>query len=155
MATENKVIQKTLIQVWGKHNSGKSSTIKNVYREIKTKHANSIIGDSNTFDKGDIYSFITLKDGVKIGFSSMGDILRKELKLHLDMLFNECDIIIAASRIRNNVDTYLEQKCKEKKVRRIKVTNCITSTKTLQEPLNKLSANHIVDIIENIINETI
>lgn len=80
------------------------------------------------------------------------------LKNHLNKCFDECNIIIAASRIRKNIVTdkdvnvFLTIKCKEKGFQQIKVTNYRNEPQ--KDKLNELSAKHIIDLIGKIVKGT-
>lgn len=139
---------KVLIQVWGKANSGKTRTIKIIRNELEKKFINVNHTYSFPLPKGEIFDIFKC-NGYVIGISSMGDDLTTDLKNHLNTCFAKCSIIIAASRIYNNVEKYLEKESFSNSFKRIKVTNYrIKGTKPEQFEFNKASAIHIVDLID-------
>lgn len=144
--------QKTVIQVWGKAGSGKTTTIKIIRHELEKKYININHIYFLPLPNGEIFEIFTC-NGFQIGISSMGDDLTKDLKKHINECFVKCDIIIAASRIYNNVDTFLRIEAVENEFRLIKATNYrIQSTETERNEFNQASAIHIVDLISQIMN---
>jgi cytidylate kinase len=147
--------QKTVIQVWGKAGSGKTTTIKIIRHELEKKYINTIHIYSLPLPNGEIFEIFTC-NGLQIGISSMGDDLTKDLKKHLNECFAKCDIIIAASRVYNNVDTFLRIEAIKNDFRLIKATNYrIQSIEIERNEFNQASAIHIVDLISQIMNGTI
>ena len=148
--------QKTVIQIWGKAGSGKTTTIKIIRHELEKKYINV----QHTYSlppspKGEIFEIFTC-NGIEIGISSMGDVLKTSLKNHLNACFGKCSIIIAASRVYNNVDGYLQEAAKINDFRLIKVTNYrIKSSDTVRNEFNQAAAIHIVDLIDQIMLGTI
>lgn len=158
--------EKVLLQVWGKKNSGKTSTIKIIYNEIKKKYVDSTHTYSFPLPKGEISDILTITpfkcndnegNNLTIGFSSMGDDLGPGLKMHLNNCFASCDIIIAASRVYNNVDTFLGEESERLHFRRIKATNFreVGASRSVLDDLNKLSADDIIALIEKLIDGVI
>ena len=156
--------QKVLIQVWGKAGSGKSSTIKIVEQDIIKKY----IAPGHTYTlplpKGDIHNkhvFTVVDDDderiFKVGLCSEGDYLNSRVKAKLDDFFNDCDIIIAASRVYNDVNKYLETNSDSLGFQRIKVTNYCEkgATDAMQLNLNELSAKHIFQLFNELIADRI
>lgn len=143
--------EKTLLQVWGKADSGKTSTIKIVNHELK-KTINVSHSYSFPLESGEVLEIYDYK-GIKIGVSSMGDVLHDYLEQFLNKCFDECDIFIAASRVYNDVDKYLSKECAKKSFRRIKVTNYRIETDSKQKEFdfNQISARHIHSLIDQII----
>ena len=143
--------EKTLVQIWGKANSGKTSTIKMISYELK-KELDKTLSYSFSLEKDEIFEIFDFK-GFKIGISSMGDVLHDYLKHFLNNCFDECDIIIAASRVYNDVNNFLDDKCLEKSFRKIKVTNyrIRTESKETQFKFNEVSAKHIHELINQIL----
>ncbi|MFE3866483.1 hypothetical protein ACFX5E_00170 [Flavobacterium sp. LS2P90] len=147
--------QKTIIQVWGKAGSGKTTTIKIIRHELEKKYVNTIHKYSLPLPKGEIFEIFTC-NGLQIGISSMGDDLNDFLENHLDQCFDKCSIIIAASRVYNNVDKFLREEAIKNDFRLIKATNYrIQSTEIERNEFNQASAIHIVDLISQIMNSTI
>ena len=143
-------MKKVLIQVWGRAGSGKTSTIKLIQQELIKLYINRNHTYNFPLPNGEIYTKLDC-EGTKIGISSMGDDLTDELFEHLEDCFEDCEIIVAASRIYNNVSQYLETKCEEKSFRRIKVTNYrIQESQAVQLNFNQQSAIDIVQLINNL-----
>lgn len=141
---------KTIIQIWGKGGSGKTTTIKIIRNELEKKYINEYHKYSYPLLNGEIFEIFDCA-GIVIGISSMGDDLTEFLNNHLTECFDKCDIIIAASRVYNNVDKFIQKKTKEKSFRNIKVTNYrLNETKQIQFEFNKQSAIDIVNLINEI-----
>ncbi len=81
----------------------------------------------------------------------MGDELQSHLRSHLNNCFLQCDIIIAASRVYNNVDSFLRKEAKNNNFRLIKAINYrINDNRTVQDECSQESAKYIVDLIDKI-----
>lgn len=143
-------MKKTVIQVWGKAGSGKTSTVKLIHQELIKRYQNHNHTYNLPLPGGEIYVVLDC-EGIKIGITSMGDDLNNELESQLEDCFENCDIIVAASRIYNNVDRYLSEKSNERSFRRIKVTNSrLNDSPAVQWTFNQESARDIVNLINNI-----
>lgn len=142
--------QKTLIQIWGRYAQGKTTTIKIIEQELIIKYINSSHKYFLPLASGESYTIFGC-NGFVVGISSMGDDLTNDLQVHLDNCFAKCDLIIAASRMYNNVDSYLKKKTKDEDFRRIKATNYrIEAPRTIQDEFSQESARHIVELIDKI-----
>lgn len=142
---------KSVIQVWGAAGSGKTSTLKLIHQELIRSYQNPNHTYNLPLEDGEIYEVLDC-EGNKIGITSMGDDLTDELESQLEDCFENCDIIVSASRVYNNVDRYLREKSIEKSFRRIKVTNSrLDEPKEVQWVFNQESARDIVNLINNII----
>ena len=142
--------QKTLIQIWGRYAQGKTTTIRVIREELEKKYINPSHSYSLPLPSGENYDIFSC-NGYLVGISSMGDNLTDDLKNHLDNCFAKCDLIIAASRMYNNVDDYLKKKSKDDDFRRIKATNYrIEAPRTIQDDFSQESAKHIVELIDKI-----
>lgn len=142
--------QKTLIQIWGKAGSGKTTTIKIIRQELEKKYINVHHTYSLPLPNGEIYEIFNC-NGFVVGVSSMGDILAPHLRSHLNDCFLQCDILIAASRVYNSVDSFLRKEAKNNNFRLIKATNYkINDVRLVQDEFSKQSAKHIVDLIDKI-----
>lgn len=140
--------QKTLIQIWGKAGSGKTTTIKIIRQELEKKYIN--VHHTYSLPKGEIYEIFNC-NGFVVGVSSMGDILAPHLRSHLNDCFLQCDIIIAASRVYNSVDSFLRKEAKNNNFRLIKATNYkINDVRLVQDEFSQESAKHIVELIDKI-----
>jgi hypothetical protein len=143
-------MKKSVIQIWGVAKSGKTSTVKLIHQELIKHYQNRNHTYRLPLPDGEIFIVLDC-EGTKIGISSMGDVLSEELKKHLDECFDICDIIVAASRVYNDVDKYLDLKSHKKSFRRIKVTNSrIEDSESVQWAFNQESARDITNLINNI-----
>lgn len=146
---------KTIIQVWGQQDQGKSATIQLIREELIRFYLNP--GYTYTFPlpKAEITDTIRINTFL-IGIESCGDDLNYyNLNQRLDDFINitGVDILICASRIRNNVDQHLRNLANANGYRILKVTNYRTDNPMFnQHDLNLLAARHIIDIVDNIIN---
>lgn len=142
--------QKTLIQIWGKAGSGKTTTIKIIRQELEKKYINVRHTYSLPLPNGEIYEIFNC-NGFVIGVSSMGDVLATFLRSHLNNCFFQCDIIIAASRVYNDVSNYLSSEAKKHNFRIVKATNYrINDVRSVQNEFSQESAKHIVELIDKI-----
>lgn len=142
--------QKTLIQIWGKAGSGKTTTIKIIRNELEIKYINFHHSYSLPLPNGEIFEIFNC-NGFVVGISSMGDVLNHYLRNHLNECFLKCDIIIAASRVYNNVDSFLDKEAKANGFRKVKATNYrIDASRTIQDEFSKESAKEIVELIDKI-----
>jgi len=95
--------QKTIIQLWGTAGSGKTETIKIAKEELIINYINPSHSYALPLPKGEINVTLTC-NGLKVGIESMGDYLRYgDLNNRLNTLIPYCDIILCASRVRNDV----------------------------------------------------
>ena len=144
-------MQKSVIQVWGKAGSGKTSTVKLIHQELIKRYQNPHHTYNLPLLGPEIYEVLDCLD-YRVGLTSMGDDLTPLLKSQLEQCFENCDIIVAASRVYNNVDHYLNEKSNQKSFRRIKVTNFrLKDTPAVRWTFNQESARDIVNLINNII----
>ncbi len=142
--------QKSLIQIWGKAGSGKTTTIKIIRHELEKKYINIHHIYSLPLPAGEIYEIFNC-NGFVIGVSSMGDVLVPYLRNHINDCFIQCDIIIAASRVYNDVSNYLSSEAKKYNYRLVKATNYrINDVKSVQDEFSQESAKHIVELIDKI-----
>lgn len=144
-----KLKQKTVLQIWGKAGSGKTTTIKIIREELEKKYINTSHAYSlSSLPINEIFEIFNC-NGFVIGISSMGDDLTTYLESHLNDCFIKCDIIIAASRVYNNVDAFLQKKSTDNDFRLVKATNYrIKTTRNIQDEFSQISAKHIVDLID-------
>jgi hypothetical protein len=147
-------IQKTLIQVSGEENCGKTSSINKVY-ELLLKYPKVVDTKFGNANRNEIYRTLTFKCGLKIGIVSMGDYMSKKLKNCLEQYFETCHIIIAASRDNESQDVYayLTNECTNKRFQQTKVPK-EKDTIHLEEKSNQTFADNIVDLIRNIAKDT-
>lgn len=97
-----------IIALWGRQNTGKTTTLKMVYNELKAK-GYSLLHKPDE-NEGDFYAIFEI-DGIKVGLFTGGDnagCLDEPFKAFLKA---ECAICITASRVRrtrNGSVTFLE-----------------------------------------------
>lgn len=94
-------MKKTIIAVWGNANTGKSTTIKMIYRMFFEMYSNVTILNEGPISTVDITKIFSV-EGHKIGIESQGDPnsnIFNSLKL-----FNKekCELIICATRTKGN-----------------------------------------------------
>ena len=98
----------TIIALWGRQKTGKTTTLKMVYNELKAK-GYSLLHKPDE-NEGDFYAIFEI-DGIKVGLFTGGDnagCLDEPFKAFLKA---ECAICITASRVRrtrNGSVTFLE-----------------------------------------------
>jgi hypothetical protein len=144
--------QKTIIQLWGAQGCGKTGTIKILREEIIIKYLNSSHNYALPLPKGDISDVLSINN-FKVGIESMGDYLwAYDLHKRLNDLVLTCDIIICTSRVYNDVSKHIEHLANTNGYRLIKVTNYRSIDPSLSnDELNKLSAIHLLDLVDQII----
>lgn len=146
--------QKTIIQVWGSQGGGKTGTIKILKEELTKKYINPLHNYNLPLAQGEI-SDILICNGFNIGIESMGDYLWAwglHEKLNDYVLKHNCDIIVCASRVYNDVSRHIDYLAKTHHYRLLKVTNYRgTEPSFIQQELNQLSAQHLLALIDNII----
>lgn len=150
--------QKTIIQLWGVQNEGKTSTIQLVREELIKAFRNPAHTYSFPIDKGEITDLLICK-GYKVGIESVGDDLYYyNLNERLDdfIINKQVDILICTSRVRNNVAGHIQTLSSAHGYRILKVTNYRSDDPAFnQSDLNLLSAKHLVGVVDQIINGVI
>lgn len=142
-------MNKTIITIWGNADTGKSSTIKNVYALFKEKYKNmSILYEvpKSTFD---ITNIIKINE-VKIGIESQGDPnsnLFTSLKLFHD---EKCELIICATRTKGNTVNEVMKYERQFGYDVIWLSNLFSSQKEIKD-LNNRSAELIQTLICDIL----
>ena len=92
-----------IIVLWGKHDSGKTTTIK-FLRDILLKRG---VNETKIVDEYDFISVFYFQDK-KVGVISGGD-TKEILTGNFGELPNDCDIIICPSRTKGGTVQYLEE----------------------------------------------
>ncbi|WP_421497839.1 hypothetical protein V8245_09985 [Flavobacterium columnare] len=145
--------QKTIIQLWGAQGCGKSGTIKILREELIIRYINTSHTYSIPLPSGEI-SDILLCNGFKVGIESMGDYLwsyNLHDRLNDYVLKHNCDIIICASRVYNDVSTHIKFLADTHNYRLLKVTNYRGEEPPFDRNiLNQQSALHLLDLINQI-----
>lgn len=154
------MIQKTVIQVWGAQGCGKSNTIQYAHQElikayVNPAHTYAPIPFQGPNGPYDINEVVMCKNGTKIGLESMGDYLHMYgLQQRIERLFitEQCDIVICAGRIRNDVSRHLAFLANTHAYRVLKFTNFRDEYGHFnRQLLNQHSARHIVNLVDEII----
>lgn len=97
-------MNKTIIGVWNNENTGKSSSITDAFYLLMAKGAkiDYSITDIASYSNPTINANETLAilkyNGIKIGFESQGDPKGRQFNTLPDLVKNQCEIIICASR---------------------------------------------------------
>ncbi|WBM75333.1 hypothetical protein [Saprospira grandis] len=147
--------QKTIIQVWGKEGCGKSGTIKILKEELIKTYINTSYTYTLPLPNGDDISDVLICLGYKVGIESMGDYLRAgglQDRLNDYVLKHNCDVIICASRVYNDVSKHIKHLADTHGYRLIKVTNYRGDNPPFTpDELNQLSAIHIASLANQIL----
>ena len=146
--------QKTIIQVWGKEDGGKSGTIKILREELIKNYINTSHTYTLPLPGGDISKVLNCL-GYNVGIESMGDYLwAGDLHNRLNdyVLKHNCDLIICASRVYNNVSKHIKYLADTHGYRIVKVTNYRGAESSFaQDGLNQISAIHLADLVNRIL----
>lgn len=146
--------QKTIVQIWGAQGGGKSGTIKILREELTKLYINPLHTYTLPLTPEDISDVLICK-GLKVGIESMGDYLWAwglQSRLNDYVTKHDCDIIICASRVYNDVAKHIEYLATTYNYRLLKITNYRGDESEFdQTELNQLSAKHLSDLIDQII----
>lgn len=146
--------QKTIIQVWGTQGCGKSGTIKILREELIKNYVNTSHTYTLPLPKGDISDVLSCL-GYKVGIESMGDYLwayNLHDRLNDYVLKHNCDLIICASRVRNDVSRHIKYLADTHDYRIIKVTNYRGDDPPFApDDLNQPSAIHLANLAHQIL----
>ncbi len=143
-------MKKTVFANWGTAQQGKSSTVKKVAQLILKNYPHAI-SDPNVIDfSGDIQIVITFGK-IKIGIESQGD-PNSRLLASLDHFVNiSCDVIICSTRTSGTTVEAVNDLNKKHRYDNVWITNYRSNEKN-QDLLNDLSAQHIFELVQDIIN---
>lgn len=135
-------MQKKIFVLKGRASSGKTQTIKEIYKLLKIQYPEAEI--EIFINKTDI-KVIFIIYGIKIGIESQGDPnsrLKNSLK---EFATKGCSIIICASRTRGMTNTWIEEYAKEFKITWIekKISRDMSSEQMLLD--NKIQALEILE----------
>ncbi len=143
--------------MWGKQGSGKSTTIKIIYHELFKRYIDPT--HRYSFPLPGEISETLICNGIKVGIESLGDDLwYYGLNARLDNFIEiqNCDILICASRVHNNVAAHLKDLADTYGYRILKATNYRGDEPAfVHNNVNHLSAQHIVLVVDQIIAGTI
>lgn len=143
-------MNKTIIVIAGRANEGKSSTIKEVCRQLIANYP-SIKYDKEINFKGDVLVVFSLGK-VKIGVESQGDpysrmIYDDTLKF---LVKEKCDIILCATRTSGSTVVKVEQIAEEFDYHKIWLSSFFSPSLNI-DVLNKKQACNIINLISSII----
>lgn len=142
-------MNKTVIANIGRGSVGKSDTIKRVAANLIKKYPHSVTILGNIDYSGDISVLIQIGE-IKIAVESEGD-PNTDLKGRLNRFVRkECDIIICTVRTSGATTNAVYDLQKSKGYEIIWTIN-FRSDKKDQIFLNELSANNIVELVDNIL----
>lgn len=139
----------TVIVIKGVEGQGKSETIKLIRDELKKRYTHT---ENLILDNGDIKSVITISD-IKIGIESQGDPKSRQGESLNDFVLWNCNIIICACRTNGETKQNVIA-LKNKGYRLIWATN-YRSHQIPHTQLNQISANHLFEIVRDILNGTL
>ena len=146
--------QKTIIQVWGKQGCGKSGTIKILREELIKNYVNTSHSYTLPLPGGEISDVLNCL-GYTVGIESMGDCLwayNLHDRLNDYVLKHNCDLIICASRVRNDVSRHIKHLADTHGYRIIKVTNYRGDEPPfMPDSLNQPSAIHLANLVHQIL----
>lgn len=146
-------MKKTIIAIWGTASQGKTTTIKEVSKLIEQKFKNVITDPSPINYEGEIYVVITIGN-IKIGITSQGD-PNTGLPSRLEELAKKgCDIIICATRTGGNTVASVNIMKPNHNYDIIWATPYVSYEKD-KGTLNKLAAEHIAKLIDEILLDRI
>ena len=92
---------KKIIALRGRADTGKSSTIRNVYEILQKKYPDAQFVASNKGNKVDVSGVLTIND-VKVGIEAWGD-PNGQLKVSLQFFVEiDCRVIVCATRTRGS-----------------------------------------------------
>lgn len=146
-------MKKTVIANSGGAKQGKSGTIKKIIQLILDKYPNAKTNPLKISYHGDVKVLIEI-DNIKIGIESQGDPNSRIFESLKKFASVDCDLIICATRTSGATVKAVNSLRKSHGYDIIWVTNYRSANKDT-ELLNELSANHILELVERLINNTI
>jgi Cdc6-like AAA superfamily ATPase len=103
------MIQKTIIANYGDPDLGKTTSVILVYKKLKEKGERAVICDPE-YSNGDLCAVLTI-NGVKVGFSSLGDPYSSHREWLNKLIDDEkCPIILTACRYSGVTEEFIESK---------------------------------------------
>lgn len=149
--------QKTIIQVWGTHDIGKSETIKITHQELIRRYIDPTHAYALPFPppNNDIHNVFLTCAGYNVAIESMGDYLyMHSLNQRLDDYIKvHCvDVLICASRVRNDVNNHIHLLATTNGYRVIKVAPYIDEYGHFSiDEVNSSAARQLVKLFDDII----
>ncbi len=142
--------QNTTIAIRGIEGQGKSETIKLLRNILKRQFPNYI--ENLILDDGDIKCILEINN-FKIGIESQGDPKSRQGQSIIDFINQNCNIIICACRTSGETEINVSH-TKNNSYRIIWATN-YRSNQISNTQLNQNSANHLFEIVRDILNGTL
>ena len=146
-------MKKTVIANFGGATQGKSGTIKKIIKLILNKYPDALTNPLKISYHGDVKVIIQI-DNIKIGIESQGDPNSRIFKSLKEFASIDCDLIICATRTAGATVNAVRSLRKSHNYDIVWVTNYRSANKDI-EALNELSANHILELVERLINNSI
>jgi len=147
-------MKKTIIANSGREKQGKSETVKRIIKKIIEKYPDAKIDPSSIdFSAGDVNVIITI-DKITIGIESQGDPNSRLPKSLNDFASKGCDLIICSTRTSGETVGAVHKLEKSHGYCTIWASN-LRSIGYDQRQLNKLSANHLFELVEIILANNI
>lgn len=144
--------KKTIIAVWNKGSQGKTTSIRYA-ASMLIQRPNISIASGDVPHHGEIRATMVMSTSlgdVIISFESQGD-PNTSLENRLEQLIiDKADIIICATRTSGGTVDAVDNVA-GKYGYQVLWLSTLTSGSALQAPLNKMTGNHIVSIIDNIV----
>ncbi len=144
-------MKKTIIANWGPSNQGKTDTIKRLAQLILDTYPHAKCTPAKPSFKADIVLIIMLGK-IRIGIESQGDPnsrLPDSLKYFSE---EKCDIIVCATRTSGQTVEEVNALNTSHGYDTVWVTNHRSPDKDISR-INQLSANHILDLMQRILDD--
>lgn len=146
-------MNRTIIAVYGRAREGKSTTVKRVCQMLIANNARAIPSNSSIDYSLDI--LVTVQIGnVKIGLESQGDPKGRMFETVEKLAKDNCDIIVCTTRTHGNTVGNIDKVANGYGYHTLWISSSY-SPKLDNVVLNHLAAEHIVEIIGNIIQGNI
>lgn len=150
-------MKRTVLASYGIAKIGKTSSLSEVYTELKARFS---ITQAPLMDDGDIKDILTISvcgQSILIGIETQGDPNSRQKDSIDEFVKNNCDILILASRTRgktvDNIDNLVTTKGGNyDRIIWIPHYYCCESSDISIDDLNKLYAKAIVNMVDDIIN---
>lgn len=157
-------MQKTVITICGCSNTGKTSTIKKFYAQLKPTYPKMEEIHSKD-EEGDIQKILVLKDkdkDITIGIESQGDPNGRQFNSRqfnsrlfesLPMFVKEnCDIIVCASRTKSSTRLAVND-LRNSGYKIIRFSNFVSDLGKDSDIMNSISAKFLLDVFEQVLND--
>lgn len=143
-------MKKTVIANWGIAYQGKSTTVKKVAQHILKNYPTAILEPVVIDFSIDIRVVMTVGE-IKIGIESQGDPGSRLFESLKDFVELSCDIIICSTRTSGKTVQAVNDLYSNHGYDNVWVTNYRSNEKN-QDLLNDLAAQHIFELVQDIIN---